>query len=791
MYVIKRNGERKEVSFNEVLNRISDLSYDLDTKYIDPAVIAQETIDGIYDGIKTTELDELASQICASKATEHPDFSLLAARIAVSNIHKETEPSFTKVVERLHSYVEPKTGLHAPLVSDRLLELVKKYGDIIDSAIDFSNDLNFYDYFAIATLKKGYLISIDNQVIERPQHMLMRVALGIHDDDIDAAIETYKLMSQKYFTHASPTLFNAGTQKPQLSSCFLLSMVEDSIEGIYDTLKRCAKISQTGGGIGVSIQNIRAKGTYIAGSRGVSDGIVPMLKNFNETARYVNQGGKRLGAFAMYLEPWHLDIYDFLDLKKNHGAEELRARELFYAIWMNDIFMRRVEEDGKWSLMCPKECPGLLESYGKEFEKNYLKYESEGRARKTIKARDLWFKILETQIETGTPYILYKDTANKKSNQKNLGTIRSSNLCAEIIEYTSPTEVAVCNLASIALSRFVENEKFNYQKLHKVTKVAIANLNKVIDVNYYPIKEAKESNLKHRPVGLGVQGLADVFALMKLTFDETEARVVNKKIFETMYHAAIETSVELAKSQGAYETFKGSPASEGLFQFDLWNVTPDSGMYDWEELRERMKKYGLRNSLLIALMPTATTGQILGNNESIEPFTSNLYVRRVLSGEFIVINKHLLQEIINLGIWDKDLKHELIANKGSLQNIERIPAEIRERYRTVREIPQRSVIDMAVDRGAFICQSQSMNIFMTGATVQKLTAMHFYAWRRGLKTGMYYLRNTPARDAVQFTVDKTKLNNQQQTQTKQEQEVKVTNIGYNDDEPNLCISCGS
>ena len=789
MYVIKRSGAREEVSFNEVLDRVKDLAYDLETRYVDPALIARETIDGIYDNIKTTELDELAAQICASKATEHPDFTRLAARIAVSNIHKETKASFSEVVKELHAYVEPKTGLHAPLVSDELLRLVNKYGDKIDKALDFSRDLDMYDYFGIMTLKKGYLINIGSRTVERPQHMLMRVSLGIHGENIDAAIETYNLMSQKYFTHASPTMFNAGTTKPQLSSCFLLSMVDDSIDGIYETLTRCAKISQTGGGIGVSIHNIRAKGSYIAGSRGTSDGLIPMLKNFNETARYVNQGGKRLGAFAVYLEPWHADIVEFLELKKNHGAEELRARDLFYAIWMNDLFMKRVETDEDWSLFCPKECPNLLDSYGKEFEDLYTKYENEGRARKTVKARELWFKICDTQIETGTPYILYKDSCNGKSNQKNLGTIRSSNLCAEIIEYTAPDEVAVCNLASVALSRFVENGKFNYEKLHDVVKVAIKNLNKVIDVNYYPIKSASNSNFKHRPVGLGVQGLADTFALMKLEFDENEAKLVNKRIFETMYHAAVETSIELAEKEGAYDTYEGSPASKGILQFDMWNVTPDSGMYDWDKVRENLKKHGMRNSLLIALMPTATTGQILGNNESMEPFTSNLYVRRVLSGEFIVINKYLLKELIDLNLWNKDLKHTLIANQGSIQDMEEIPEDIRRRYRTVREISQKSIIDMAADRGAYICQGQSMNIFMEGATVQRLTSMHFHAWKRGLKTGMYYLRNTPARGAVQFTVDKTKLKEKKETKVEKKEEAKVNT--NSDDDPNICISCGS
>ena len=768
MYVIKRNGEKEEVRFDEILDKITSLSKGLDKKYIDPAEITQQVIDSMHDGIKTSELDDLAARECASRATIHYDFAILAGRIELSNLHKETNPSFTETVKKLHAYIEPATGKHSPYVSDELLEIVNKHGGLIDSAIDHQRDFTAFDYFGIKTLQKGYLMRFKDEPIERPQHLIMRVALGIHGDDLPKAFETYDLMSKKYFTHATPTLFNAGTPVPQLSSCFLVAMSDDSIDGIYKTLADTAKISQNAGGIGINIHNIRAKGSFIAGSRGTSNGIVPMLRNFNETARYVDQGGgKRKGAFCIYLEPWHADIFDFLDLRKNHGAEELRTRDLFLALWIPDLFMKRVEEGGGWTLMCPKECPGLYKMHGEKFEHWYLKYEKEGKGRETIKARDLWEKIIESQIETGTPFMLYKDAANKKSNQQNLGTIRSSNLCTEVIEYSDDKETAVCNLASIAVNKFVRTPEerkekgglYDFEKLHEVAKIVCKNLNKVIDRNKNITPEAEHSNLRHRPIGMGIQGLADTFAMTGLAFDDGTARTLNEYIFQTIYHGALEASIELAKEEGAYETFKGSPASEGKFQFDLWGTVEKEDLltlWDWEKTREEMVKYGLRNSLLIAPMPTATTAQIFGNNESVEPFTSNLYVRRVLSGEFVVINKHLLKDLIELDLWSEEVRKQLIADRGSVQNIDDIPADIKERYRTVWEIPQRSIVDMSADRSPFICQSTSLNIHMKDATVGKLTSLHFHTWKKGLKTGMYYLRNTPAVDAVQFTVDNSK-----------------------------------
>ena len=793
MYVQKRNGTREEVNFDAVLERIRGLAYGLDTRFVDVSEIAKRTIDGLHDNIKTTDLDALAAQVCASLATMHSDFSILAARIAISNLHKETESSFTDNIKRLHAYIEPKTGRHAPFVSDELLQIVHCHGERIDAEIVHDRDFELFDYFAVETLKKGYLMSMNDSIVERPQHMFMRVALGIHGDDLETAFETYHLLSTKQFTHATPTLFNAGTPLPQMSSCFLLAMSDDSISGIYKTLTDCARISQSAGGIGLSVHNIRAKGSYIAGSRGVSDGLIPMIKNFNETARYVNQGGKRKGAFCIYLEPWHADTLEFLDLRKNHGAEELRARDLFYALWIPDLFMNRVKEDGNWSFFCPKECSDLYTSFGKKFEELYTTYEQEGRMRKTIKARDLWFKIINCQIETGTPFMLYKDAANRKSNQKNVGVIRSSNLCTEIMEYSDERETAVCNLASICVNQFVKKDgTYDFQGLHDITKVVTRNLNKVIDRNAYILPECQRSNLRHRPIGIGVQGLADTFATMKLSFDEPAARTLNKHIFETIYHGAVEASVALAKRDGPYDSFKGSPTSQGKLQFDLWGVYPESGLFDWEHLREEVKKHGLRNSLLISPMPTATTAQIFGNNEAFEPFTSNLYVRRVLSGEFIVINKHLLRELIALGIWNKELHNRLIEERGSVQRITEIPEEVRLRYRTVWEIPQRSIIDMAADRGAFICQSQSLNIHMADATADKLTALHFYTWQRGLKTGMYYLRNTPAYDTAQFTVDRSQ---KQVTTENVKQKTVPTPIEkarvVDGDDANVCTSCGS
>lgn len=756
MFVIKRDGRRESVKFDKITARIEKLCTGLNPNFIEPVDIAKKVIDGLYDGVSTTDLDNLAAETAASMTTKHPDFAKLAARIAISNLHKVTSQSFSNTMKRLYTYVDEKTGENASLVATDVYGIIKEHAATLDAAVNYERDFN-YDYFGFKTLERSYLMKLDGKVVERPQHMLMRVAVGIHKEDIDAAIETYNLMSEKWFTHATPTLFNAGTPKPQLSSCFLLTMQDDSIDGIYDTLKQCAKISQSAGGIGLSIHNIRGTGSYIKGTNGTSNGIVPMLRNFDMTARYVDQGGgKRKGSFAIYLEPWHSDIFDFLDLKKNHGKEELRARDLFYALWMPDLFMKRVEENSDWSLFSPSEAPGLDEAYGDDFEKLYEKYEKEGRARRTVKAQDLWFEILESQIETGTPYMLYKDAANKKSNQKNLGTIKSSNLCTEIIEYTSKDEVAVCNLASIALSMFVnqEEKKFDHQKLYDITKVVTRNLNKVIDINYYPVKEARNSNLRHRPIGIGVQGLADAFIMMGMAFDSEEAKKLNSEIFETIYFAAMETSMEIAQKDGAYSTFKGSPASKGIFQFDMWGVTPDTNRWDWYDLKQKVKKHGIRNSLLLAPMPTASTSQILGNNECFEPYTSNIYTRRVLSGEFIVVNKHLMKDLIKLNLWDDTMKNRIMQANGSIQAIPEIPQNIKDIYKTVWEISQKAVIDMAADRGAYICQSQSMNIHLQDANFGKMTSMHFYAWKKGLKTGMYYLRTKAAADAIKFTVAK-------------------------------------
>lgn len=758
MLVLKRDGHRESVKFDKITARIEKLCYGLDPKFVNPVEVAMKVINGLYDGVSTQELDNLAAEIAATLTTRHPDFAKLAARIAVSNLHKVTSKSFSNTMKRLYQYVDPKTGQNAPLISKETWKIIKEHAAELDEAILYDRDFS-YDYFGYKTLERSYLMKIDGKTVERPQHLIMRVAVGIHGEDIPAAIETYNLMSEKWFTHATPTLFNAGTPKPQLSSCFLLTMKDDSIDGIYDTLKQCAKISQSAGGIGLSIHNVRAKGSYIKGTGGTSNGIVPMLRNFDMTARYVDQGGgKRKGSFAVYLEPWHADIFDFLDLKKNHGKEEMRARDLFYALWIPDLFMQRVENNEMWSLFCPNECPGLADVYGDEFERLYSKYESEGKFRKQVKAQDLWFEILEAQIETGTPYILYKDAANKKSNQKNLGTIKSSNLCTEIIEYTAPDEVAVCNLASIALPKFVtEDGKFDHQKLYEITKVATRNLNKVININYYPVEEARKSNMRHRPIGLGVQGLADAFILLRMPFDSEEARGLNKDIFETIYFAAMEASMEEAKKHGPYETFKGSPVSKGIFQFDMWGVTPSSGRWNWDKLKQDVKQYGVRNSLLVAPMPTASTSQILGNNECFEPYTSNCYTRRTLSGEFIMANKHLMKDLISLGLWNETMRQKLIATNGSVQPIPEIPQHIKDIYKTVWEISQKAIIDMSADRGAYICQSQSLNIHLTDPNFGKLTSMHFYAWKKGLKTGMYYLRSTAAADAIKFTLDKTAM----------------------------------
>ncbi len=757
MYVIKRDGRKEPVHFDKITSRIQHLSFELNDTYVEPHKVAQNVINGLYDGVPTTELDELAARTAAAMTVIHPDYAILAARIAVSNLHKNTRKPFSLVVKDLYNYIDPKTNQKAPLIADDVYDIIMSNREKLDAAIIHNRDFN-YDYFGFKTLERSYLLKINGKVVERPQHMIMRVAIGIHKSDIDAAIETYNLMSEKWFTHATPTLYNAGTPKPQLSSCFLLATQDDSIKGIYDTLKQCAEISQSAGGIGVSVHNVRAKGSYIKGTGGESNGLIPMLQVFNATARYVDQGGgKRKGAFAMYLEPWHGDIFDFLEMRRPHGKEEMKARDLFFALWIPDLFMKRVKENGTWSLMCPNECPGLFDSYGEAFETLYTQYEAEGKFLKQIKAVDLWYHILDSQIETGTPYMLYKDNVNRKSNQKNLGVIRSSNLCAEIVEYTSADEIAVCNLASINLTKFAneQDKTFDFNKLFEITYTVTKNLNKVIDVNYYPVPEAQKSNFRHRPIGLGVQGLADAFLMLKHPFDSEEAKVLNKNIFETIYFAALTASKDLAKTEGSYETYQGSPISQGIFQFDMWGVQP-SDRHDWATLRNEILEHGVRNSLLVAPMPTASTSQILGNNECFEPYTSNIYTRRVLSGEFVVVNKHLLKDLIQLNMWSEEMKNAILANNGSIQSIEGIPQDIKDLYKTAWEIKQRTIIDMAADRGAFVDQSQSLNLFMEDPTYKKLTAAHFFAWERGLKTGMYYLRSRPAVDPIKFTVDYAK-----------------------------------
>ncbi|MCE2613784.1 ribonucleoside-diphosphate reductase subunit alpha [Flavobacteriaceae bacterium D16] len=757
MFVVKRDGRKEPIMFDKITARVRKLCYGLNG-LVDPVKVAMRVIEGLYDGVTTSELDNLAAEIAATLTTTHPDYAKLAARISVSNLHKNTKKSFSETMKDLYEYVNPRTGKKAPLLSEEVYKVVMDNADKLDSTIIYNRDFG-YDYFGFKTLERSYLLKLNGQIAERPQHMLMRVAVGIHVNDLDAAIETYELMSKKYFTHATPTLFNSGTPKPQMSSCFLLAMRDDSIDGIYDTLKQTAKISQSAGGIGLSIHNIRATGSYIAGTNGTSNGIVPMLRVYNDTARYVDQGGgKRKGSFAIYVEPWHADIFEFLELKKNHGKEEMRARDLFYAMWIPDLFMKRVEADGQWTLMCPNECPGLFSTHSEEFEKLYTQYEAEGKGRKSIRARELWEKILESQIETGTPYMLYKDAANRKSNQQNLGTIRSSNLCTEILEYTSKDEIAVCNLASIALPMFVKNGEFDHRELFKVTKRVTKNLNRVIDRNYYPVKEAENSNMRHRPIGLGVQGLADTFIQLRLPFTSDEAKKLNQEIFETLYYAAVTASMELAKDEGPYSTYKGSPIAKGQFQHNLWGIKDEelSGRWDWGKLREKIKKHGVRNSLLVAPMPTASTSQILGNNECFEPYTSNIYTRRVLSGEFIVVNKHLLEDLVKLGLWNETMKQELMRANGSIQHIDVIPEDIRELYKTVWELKMKDIIDMSRQRGYFIDQSQSLNLFMENANYSKLTSMHFYAWKSGLKTGMYYLRTKAAVDAIKFTLDNTK-----------------------------------
>jgi ribonucleoside-diphosphate reductase alpha chain len=781
MFVTTRSGKREPVQFDKITHRISQLTYGLDPKYVDAIQIAKRTINGLFDGITTEELDNLSAEVSAYMTSVHPDYARLAGRIAVANLHRQTSDSFLETVEKLYSFKNEFTGEHQPLVAQEFYDYAREHKDRISTEIAYSRDFEF-DYFGFKTLEKSYLLKVNNKIVERPQHLFMRVALGVQPHNIEEAIKTYHLISEGWFTHASPTLFNAGTNKAQMSSCFLLTMKEDSIEGIYETLKQCALISQSAGGIGLSIHNIRAKGSFIKGTNGTSNGIVPMLRVFNDTARYVDQGGgKRKGAFAIYLEPWHADVEDFLELKKNHGKEELRARDLFYALWINDLFMKRVETDGDWTLMCPNKSPGLSDTYGKKFEELYEQYEKEGRGLRTVKARDLWYKIIQSQIETGSPFMLYKDHANEKSNQKNLGTIKSSNLCTEIMQYTSDKEIAVCNLASIALPKFVQDGEFDHKKLFEVTYQVTRNLNRIIDLNYYPVEEARYSNMKNRPIGIGVQGLADAFFKMRMPFDSEEARRMNKEIFETIYYAAITASCDLAKEHGHYESYEGSPVSQGILQPDMWGMK-SSERWDWTTLRAKIKQYGVRNSLLLAPMPTASTSQILGNNECIEPITSNIYTRRVLAGEFAVVNKHLVRDLIQLGLWSEEMKDRIIAHNGSVQYIPEIPADLKDLYRTVWEIKQKSILEMAADRGAYIDQSQSLNIHMEDTNFGKLSSLHFAAWKLGLKTGMYYLRTRPAVDAIKFTIKETP----KKTEVEQ-QAAMVCSI----DNPEDCVSCGS
>ena len=794
LQVVKRNGQKEDVRFDAIQEKLSRLSEGLNRDWVDPGLVSKLVIEGLYDGVTTTELDELAAETAASLAAQHPDYSKLAARICVDNLHRSTKDVFSEVVSDLRNFVDSESGLHAPLISEEVYNIIMENKDVLDAHIDYDRDHN-YDYFGFKTLERSYLLRLDGQVAERPQHMIMRVAVGIHHANIEKALETYDLMSEGWFTHATPTLFNSGTPTPQMSSCFLLTMIEDSLDGIYDTLKQCARISKSAGGIGLSIHQIRSKGSYIKGTNGHSNGLVPMLRVFNDTARYVDQGGgKRKGSIAIYLEPWHPDIFEFLDLRKNHGKEEMRARDLFYALWTPDLFMERVEANAEWSLFCPNECPGLHDTYGDEFRALYAKYESEGRARKTIKARELWDAITQSQIETGTPYMLYKDACNEKSNQKNLGTIRSSNLCTEIIEYTAPDEVAVCNLASIALPKFVNatDGSFDHQKLFDVTYHATGNLNRVIDVNYYPVKEAENSNMRHRPIGLGVQGLADTFAMLKMPFESDQAKQLNKEIFETIYFASCSASLDAAKEEGPYSTFEGSPASKGLLQPDLWGMTNHSGRWDWDTLRGQIMEHGMRNSLMVAPMPTASTSQILGNNECFEAFTSNLYVRRTLSGEFIVLNKHLVNDLIERGLWSMAMKDEILRHKGSVQAIANIPEDLKALYKTTWEIKQKHVIDMAADRGAYIDQSQSLNIHMIDANPAKVTSMHFYGWRKGLKTGMYYLRTKAAADAIQFTVEQKKAEDETvEGLASRAEATSMEAIACSLDAPDDCLMCGS
>lgn len=809
MYVVKRDGRQEAVHFDKITARLKKLSYGLNMDHCDPVLVAQKVCAGVYKGVTTSQLDELAAETAAAMTANHPDYAQLAARITVSNLHKNTKKSFSETIKQMYAHVNKRSGLKSPLIADDVYEIIMKNAARLDSEIIYDRDFE-YDYFGFKTLERSYLLKDNGVVIERPQHMIMRVAVGIHKNDIDSAIKTYHLMSQRWFTHASPTLFNAGTPRPQLSSCFLVCMKDDSIEGIYDTLKECAVISKSAGGLGVSVHNIRATSSYIRGTNGTSNGIVPMLRVFNDTARYVDQGGgKRKGAFAMYLEPWHADVFEFLELRKNHGKEENRARDLFFALWVPDLFMKRVQENSTWTLFCPNEAPGLADCWGEKFEKLYMKYEQEGKAKKVVQAQKLWFSILEAQIETGNPYMLFKDICNRKSNQQNLGTIKSSNLCTEIIEYTSPTETAVCNLASIALPRYVRekgmtlesqpsklvgsrgwrNRYFDFDKLAEVTSTVTINLNKIIDVNFYPVETAKLSNMRHRPIGIGVQGLADTFILLGMPFESEEAQKLNKDIFETIYYHALKASVELAIKEGPYETYYGSPVSKGILQPDMWGVAP-SNRWDWAGLRDKITKHGVRNSLLVAPMPTASTSQILGNNECFEPYTSNIYSRRVLSGEFVVVNKHLLHDLTDMGLWSPALKNEVIYHNGSVQHISEIPEELKAIYRTVWEIKQRTLVDMAADRGCYIDQSQSLNIHMDQPNFGKLTSLHFYAWSKGLKTGMYYLRSRAAADAIKFTVDTTNIKESIKPVT-EDVEKKLAQMACSLENKDECLACGS
>ncbi|CAN6252905.1 unnamed protein product [Urochloa humidicola] len=804
MYVVKRDGRQESVQFDKITARLKKLSYGLSAEHCDPVLVAQKVCAGVYKGITTSQIGDLAAETAS-----HPDYASLAGRIAVSNLHKNTMKSFSETVNVLYMHQDERSGLIAPMIADDVYGIVMKNAARLDSEINYDRDFD-YDYFGFKTLERSYLLKVGGKVVERPQHMLMRVSIGIHKDDTESAVRTYHMMSQRWFTHASPTLFNAGTPRPQLSSCFLICMKDDSIEGIYDTLSECAAISKSAGGIGVSIHNIRAAGSYIRGTNGTSNGIVPMLRVFNDTARYVDQGGgKRKGAFAVYLEPWHPDIFDFLDLRKNHGMEENRARDLFYALWIPDLFMERVQRNEQWSLFCPNEAPGLADCWGDEFQSLYCKYEREGRAKKVVSAQALWFDILKAQIETGTPYMLYKDTCNRKSNQQNLGTIKSSNLCTEIIEYTSHSETAVCNLASIALPRFVrekgvpieshpaklvgsrgsKNRYFDFDKLAEITSTVTYNLNKIIDISYYPIENARRSNIRHRPIGIGVQGLADTFILLGMPFDSPEAQQLNKDIFETIYYHALKASADLAAEEGPYETYAGSPVSKGILQPDMWNVMP-SDRWNWSAIREMISQVGLRNSLLVAPMPTASTSQILGNNECFEPYTSNIYSRRVLSGEFVIVNKHLLHDLTEIGVWSPILKNKIIYEDGSVQKVTEVPDDLKAVYKTVWEIKQKTIVDMAVDRGCYIDQSQSLNIHMDQPNFGKLTSLHFHAWSKGLKTGMYYLRTRAAADAIKFTVDTTLLQDKQET-SEDDVQAKMAEVVCSLNNRDECLACGS